>query len=121
MDETYGIFMKIFTAIEAMGIIFFFSLAFYYGAQAIRCEKEKTTCSWLNKYSTVISAIWVVIFLVIFVSIVIDKPVLKPDEFGAIFIRPAILLTSVKIYITGRMEYIKQCRGGDYPCRTIQK
>ena len=120
MSDISKLILEIIVIIEASAIVSFFSMALYYGIKAWRCEVVKTTCSWLTKYSTILSGIWTLIFLYILVQTVLGNSPLKSDEFGAIFIRPAILLTSVKTFINRKMEYIRLCIGGNYPCQKIQ-
>lgn len=112
---------EILSFVLASGIIIYFSLASFYGIRYFLITRLKKKYDWIFMMCTVISILWVLMFLYINFESVLGRPPVVYESFGALFIRPLILLTGVGTAILLRIKYIEEKCGGIAPCQRQPK
>lgn len=116
-----GTIYEIFSFVLASGIIVYFGLAFYFGIKYFMLTKLKKKYDWIFMMCTVISLCWVLMFSYINIESLFGRPPVVYESFGALFIRPLILLTGVGTAILLRIKYIEEKCGGIAPCQKQPK
>ena len=110
-DVTFYIFSKdiyrLFSVILSLVIVFHFSISLYYGTRMI-ILKNKNRFGWCPEMLvTYESILWIILFSYILITTLIGKDVIDHASFGAIFVRPAIAITSVISAILQKRRYWK--------------
>jgi hypothetical protein len=99
-------------------IIFFSIQSAYYGVRYFCTPYSKlSNYRWLYIMVTGVSIMWALVFSYISIMTGLGKPPLAPDEFGALFIRPTILITVVVMSICQRLRYIEANHGEIPKCQ----
>jgi len=90
------------TVCDAMGIIlsiniiFWFSLAIYYNIKRILFYKRTTGVVFFTTYfNSIVSFLFVIIFLYIAITTIMGQGIIDNASFGAVVVRPVILLEAV--------------------------
>jgi hypothetical protein len=99
-------------------IIFFSIQSAYYGIKYIYTPASiKSNYRWLYMLVTAVSIIWAIMFSYMSVMTGLGHSPVQPDEFGAVFIRPIILVTVVLMSICQRLRYIEANYGEIPKCQ----
>ena len=88
-------------------IIFHFLLSLYYGTRMIIIKKTNRFGWCPEMLVTYNSILWIFLFIYVLYSDLNGNPVVDNSSFGAVFIRPVILITSVITAILQRRRYKK--------------
>ena len=97
--------------ILAICIVAFSSMTVFYGVNYLIITKLKKRFDWIVAMQIAIHLAWVIIFGYITYQTIVDIPPLVAGTFGAIFIRPVILLSSVAASIWMHIRYMFEKTG----------
>lgn len=99
-------------------IIFFSIESTYYGIKyMLTPSSTKSNYRWIFMMITLSSILWAVLFSYISIMTGLGHSPVEPDQFGAMFIRPLILITVVLISICQRLRYIEVNHGEIPKCQ----
>jgi hypothetical protein len=99
-------------------IIFFSIESSYYGIRYMLTPSSvKSNYRWLYMLVTVVSIIWTVIYSYISIMTGLGHSPVQIDQFGAVFIRPTILMTVMLMSICQRLRYIEANLGEIPKCQ----
>lgn len=110
MDEVIvhvqvGSLFNVVALLQSALIIFHFSISTYYGIKMIIVKKENRYGWCPEMVVTFESFLWVILFMYISTSTITGNPLINNASFGAVVVRPMILLTSVITAILQRRRY----------------
>lgn len=100
------LFFDILGLILSIAIVLFFTVAFWYNCKYLILSKTKGKYDSIFLVITTVSLIWIILFSYIIVQTFNGIYVIDNSSFGAIFIRPIILMTSVGTAISSKIRYI---------------
>lgn len=102
VEEFFNI-MAIFLSIN---IVFWFSWAIYFNIKRILLYKKITGKVFFTTYfNLIISCLFVIAFMYIIIATALKEPIIDNSSFGAVFIRPLILLEAVGTAINEKEKY----------------
>lgn len=101
----------------SLGIIYFSMVGFHYGAKYRHCRKHgyciegirNKRFDWVIAINCIVNIVWAILFSYVFITTLFNSPPLRHDEFGAIFIRPTILITQALNAIFLEIKYRTCC------------
>lgn len=106
MNENGIVFYDFIATGLSFAIVINFLASTFYGIKFIIKKDfnfvENKFLYWLK---TIISFLWACTFIYIIIRCVLGNPVLQHNSFGAIFLRPLVLLTSVGTAISQKARY----------------
>lgn len=109
MIEQAGCSEAVYNAIGiilSINIIFWFSLAIYYNIKRILFYKRTTGAVFFTTYfNSIVSLLFVIIFLYIAITTIMGQGIIDNASFGAIVVRPLILLEAVGTAINEKEKY----------------
>lgn len=106
------IFFDVMAIFLAVNIIFWFMGALYYGVKIIFLfRKRKQKLFFMTLFPLIVSLLFIFAFLYIIICSAIGTNIIDNSSFGAIVIRPLILMTAVGT-ATGRLEQYRRERDG---------
>jgi hypothetical protein len=87
-------------------IIFHLCVSIYYGTKMMIIKHENKFGWCPEMLVTYMSVLWLILFVYIFVGILGENKLIVSDSFGAIFIRPMILVSIVIETVLQKRRYI---------------
>ena len=114
MGENSIIFYDFIATGMSFAIIINFLASTFYGIKFIANKNfvyfENKFLYWLK---TAVSFLWACAFIYIVIKCLLGQPIFDHKSFGAIFLRPLVLLTSVGAAISQKIRYERTIKGGD--------
>jgi hypothetical protein len=105
--------------ILSIAIIIVNGISVYFCVKAFLCEEMR--CDWLFIANAIISFLWILVFLYVCFRCFTGNPVLDHSGFGAMFIRPLIMLSSAGTAITQQIKFDKAKYYGGVKCQKSSK
>jgi hypothetical protein len=112
INELFSTTHRVVGIVLAFFITLFSVFSVSYGIRYILTPVSKQNMySWVYIIVTIISGLWSILFGYVFIKTIMGSSPLSPDEFGAILIRPVILVTVAAMAICQRIRYIDAKNG----------
>jgi hypothetical protein len=119
LTEGTIILLDITAMLLSISIIIINGLSVYFCIRAFFCKRMY--CSWSFIGNGIVSLLWIATFGYVLYNCVSGTPVLAHNEFGAIIIRPIILLSSTALAIVQEEKYKKAKLYGGIICGKTSK
>ena len=117
MEGIFDEFFSASTIFLSLCIILNFIAALFFGLKLLFQKDFEIKKYALILARVIVSFIWMCIFIYIFIMECLGRPVFKCDSFGALYIRPVILLTAVEIAIAQKICWEQYRKTGGYKCQ----
>ena len=109
INQNVALMYQVIGIILASAIVIFFSISFRFGLKYLHLiyKKKIDKYCWTSVMVTVVSLLWAAVFSYVLIMTILGNSPLAVDAFGALFIRPLIMITAVGSAITQKIRYLK--------------